>query len=305
LALSGVNGHIDAGSLDGWELQNSVHHNLDNAFSRVFPEASDQSVEEFSVNHIELLASFERVSDGHERIQESVGFGVEISSLKSRVEDDSLDAFKNIESALRGGVDLCHVSDAETSEESLKELTNVSCFVHGNILFIRPFKNSGELGIHKANSSADQSGKILSSSIRLLVQNINNSFADKLFHSGVKKEIAVDVMGDSRVISVSVVFKVRHKFKVSLGAFGSDLILKDLNGGDGMSKSAHKILALHIVLEVLDRGRKSINSLVEAVKTIVHDSVLGLDIHGDGVDESAVEFGDFGHVDLSGQSQDS
>jgi len=262
-------------------------------------------LEEFSVNHIKFLASFERVSDGHERVQEGVGSGVEISSLKSSVGGNSLEAFNNIKSAFRGGVDLSHISVTETSEESLEEFRNVSCFIGGNIFVPIEFKNSGELGIHKTNASADQSGKILSSSIRLLVQNINNSFADELFHSGVKKGIMIPVTMDRRHVSVSVVFEVGSEFNVGFNTLGSDLIFKDLNGGDSMSKNADKILVLDIVLDVLDRGRESVDGLVEAVKTVVHDSVLGLDIHGDGVDEGTIEFSDFRHVDLSGQSQNS
>lgn len=222
---------------------------------------------------------------------------MEISSLKSRVEGNSLETFKNIESAFRGGVDLSHVSIAEASEESLEEFRNISGLIHGNILAPVEFKNSGELGIHKTHRSADQSGKILSNSIGLLIQYVNNDFADELIHFSVKNSKNVGVTVDSSVVSVWVLFQVGHKFNVGLSAFGSDLIFKDLNGGDSMSKSSDKIFALNIVLDVLDRGRKSVNGLVEAVKTIVHNSVLGLDIHRDGVDESAVEFSHFGHVD--------
>jgi len=282
-----------------------IAHVLKNALSRAFSDSLNQSVEEFSTNGVELLASLHRISDVHERIQESGSSSVEISSLKGRVQGNILDGVEEIKGALSSGVNLSQISDANFSEESLEEFRKEFCFIHGNKLAGIKVKNFGELRIHKTNGSADQSGKILSSSIGLLVQDINNSFADELFHSGVKKGIMVPVTIDRRHVSVSVVLEVGSEFNVGFNTLGSDLIFKDLNRGDSMSKSADKILALDIVLDVLDRGRESVDGLVEAVKTIVHDSVLGLDIHRDGVDEGTIEFSDFGHVDLSGQSQNS
>jgi hypothetical protein len=90
-----------------------------------------------------------------------------------------------------------------------------------------------------------------------------------------------------------------------LGTLGEDALFKDFNGANNISEDVNDVLLHDVLLDFTNSADKGVGGQVEAVKTIVHDLVSGLNIHRDIVDEGAVKFSDLRVVNLSGQSENS
>jgi len=90
-----------------------------------------------------------------------------------------------------------------------------------------------------------------------------------------------------------------------LGALGEDNLFKDFSGTNNVSEGIDDVIVVKVLLDFSDSGENGVLGKVDAVKTIVHDLVLGLNIHRDVVDEGTVKLSDFRVVDLSGQSKNS
>jgi len=181
LALHNVDSHIILGLDDSWEFQNAVGISGHDSLKGVVLEDDNQFLEEISINGVELLACFEGISDGHQGVQEGVGSGVEITSLKSRVGEDSLEAVADSENALSGTIDLGHIGVAEGGEESLEEEGNSLLFIESNVLGVVEFEKSGEVSINKAKSSVNQNSQVFGNNSGVaLGQGIDDSLAHKL-----------------------------------------------------------------------------------------------------------------------------